>query len=50
MPYKLKESKDSVSVMKKVGGRWDVLHTYSGSNAYDKAVKYLRALYVHSKH
>lgn len=50
MPYKIKEGKDSATVMKKVNGKWSELHKYIGKNAYDKAVKYLRALYVHTKH
>lgn len=49
MPYKLRETHSGVSVMKKVNGKWSELHKYTGKDAYDKAVKYLRALYVHTK-
>jgi hypothetical protein len=51
MPYKIRESKDgSATVMKEVRGKWYELHKYVGRGAYDKALKYMRALYAHSKH
>lgn len=51
MPYRIKESKDgSYTVMKKVNGKWGELHKYVGKGAYDKALKYMKALYAHTRH